>query len=85
MAIQRGISPNFGVKEFATEEETAAFLKNLGFELLYKRSDYDVWQTRKEPRKCAVSLERERGGYLAKQLPFHYSYNGKCASLSMTP
>lgn len=82
MRMQRGIPPNFGVKEFATEEETVSFLRNLGFKLLCKRATYDLWETTKAPKKRAISLERERGDYVAKQLPFNYDAN---ASTSILP
>ena len=68
MADPMDIAPDFGVKYFDTAEQAEEFLQKLGFKMINQRSDYDVWETVKEPKKRAISHEEKDGRFVAKQL-----------------
>ena len=61
------IPPNFGVKTFHTEEEAVNYLQKLGFTLLHRRSDYDVFETIDEPKKRATLHQDKDGRYFVGQ------------------
>ena len=61
------ISPNFWVHHFATETEAIEFLERLGFTLIVRRSDYDVYETKKEPKKRATMYQEKDGRYFVGQ------------------
>ena len=61
------ISPNFGVKTFDSQEEAVEYLRKLGFTLLLRRSDYDVYETVDEPKKRATVHQDEEGRYFVGQ------------------
>jgi hypothetical protein len=61
------IPPNFGVKTFDTEEEAVEYLRKLGFTLLLRRSDYDVFETIDEPKKRATVHQDKDGRYFVGQ------------------
>lgn len=61
------IPPNFGVKTFHTEDEAFEYLLKLGFRLLLRRSDYDVFETMEEPKKRAIVHQDKDGRYFVGQ------------------
>lgn len=61
------IPPNFGVKHFKTEDEAIEYLRKLGFTLIRRRSDYDVYETEEEPKKRANIYQDKDGRYFVGQ------------------
>lgn len=61
------IPPNFGVKTFHSESEAFEYLRKLGFRLLLRRSDYDVFETIEEPKKRATVHQDKDGHYFVGQ------------------
>lgn len=61
------IPPNFGTKRFETEEEAIEYLRNLGFTLIISRSDYDIYETKEDPKKRAIIHEDHDGRYFVGQ------------------
>jgi hypothetical protein len=43
------IPPNFGVNQFKKKKEATGFLRRFGSELILRRSDCDVWETKEKP------------------------------------
>jgi hypothetical protein len=62
------IPPNFGVKQFKKKKEATGFLRRFGFELILRRSDCDVWQTKEEPKVRALMFQNRDGLYVVGQL-----------------
>jgi hypothetical protein len=62
------IPPNFGVKQFKKKKEATGFLRQFGFELILRRSDCDVWQTKEEPKVRALMFQNRDGLYVVGQL-----------------
>lgn len=61
------IPPNFGMQTFDSEENAIIYLKNLGFKLILRRSDYDVYETTEAPRKKANLYEDKDGRWVIGQ------------------
>lgn len=61
------ISPNFGVKNFTTENEAIEYLQKLGFKLILRRSDYDIYETVEKPKKRANLYQDRNGLYFVGQ------------------
>ena len=61
------IPPNFGAKEFETEKEAIEYLGKFEFELVLRRSDYDVYETKEEPKKRATMYQEKNGRYFVGQ------------------
>lgn len=68
MAEVINIPPNFGIREFDTVVQAGEFLQEFGFEVVSRRSDYEVWETTKEPKIRALKFEVETGRCVVKQL-----------------
>ena len=62
------IRPNFGVKDFETEDEAKKYLQKLGFKVINRRSDYSVFETEEEPKKRATMHRKKNGRYFVGQL-----------------
>ncbi len=62
------IPPNFGIKKFRTEVELNHFLKMFCFEIIIRRSDRDVWETNRQPKRRAIAYKSKTGLYVAAQL-----------------
>jgi hypothetical protein len=62
------IPPNFGIKKFQTAAELKAFLKRFCFQIIIRRSNRDVWETIREPKRRAISYKSKTGLYIAAQL-----------------
>ena len=67
-ATHMDIPPNFGVKQFKKKTEATGFLRRFGFELILRRSDCDVWQTKEEPKVRALMFQNRDGLYVVGQL-----------------
>jgi len=61
------IPSNFGVKQFK-KKRTRRLLGRFGFELILRRSDCDVWQTKEEPKVRALMFQNRDGLYVVGQL-----------------
>lgn len=61
------IFPNFGVKNFKTEEEATAYVQKYGFKLLFRRSDYDIYETGEDPKKRVTIYQDKNGQYVVGQ------------------
>jgi hypothetical protein len=61
------ISPNFGVQTFESEELAVEYLRNLGFKLILRRSDYDVYETEEASHKKATLYENKEGRWVIGQ------------------
>jgi hypothetical protein len=68
MAKVINIPPNFGAKQFDTAAEAREFLTRFGFEMIRIRSDYDLWETKKTPKRRAIFYRSKAGRYVAAQL-----------------
>jgi hypothetical protein len=60
--------PSLGVKQFKKKKEATGFLRRFGFELILRRSDCDVWETKEEPKVRALMFQNRDGLYLVGQL-----------------
>ncbi|HEX9271617.1 MAG TPA: hypothetical protein VGA01_05310 [Candidatus Binatia bacterium] len=62
------IPPNFGVKQFKEKKEATGFLRRFGFEVILRRSDCDVWETKEKPKVRALMFQNRDGLYVVGQL-----------------
>jgi len=68
MADVINIPPNFGIKEFDTVVQAGEFLQKFGFEVISRRSDYELWESTQKPKILAIKFEMETGRCVVKQL-----------------
>jgi len=63
------IPPNFGRREFDSQEEALKFIQNYEFDLVERRSDFDIYETKKSPRVRANLYQEKNGQWVvAKQM-----------------
>jgi len=60
--------PNFGVKQFKKKKKPPDCCDDLDLNLILRRSDCDVWQTKEKPKVRALLFQKRDGLYVVGQL-----------------
>lgn len=61
------IPPDFGYREFGTEEEALEFVNKFEFVLIERRSDFDIYETKDTPKVRANLYQDKNGQWVVAQ------------------